>query len=630
MTDRSNEADWAARRRAWETRRRTPSGEPPTERKPRFATLGDTTVEPLYGPWSLDGAGIEAARDIGVPGEAPFTRGIHPNGYRSRLWTMRMFAGFGAAEDTNARFRQLLDAGQTGLSVAYDMPTLYGYDTDDPEAEGEFGTCGVAVSSLADMEVLLGGLPLDRVSTSMTINSPAAPIWAMYIVAAEKAGVPRARLEGTTQNDILKEFVAQKEYLFPPAPSMRLVTDTIEFGTNEMPRWNTVSISGYHIREAGSTAIQELAFTIADGMAYVEAALERGLRIDDFAPRLSFFFNSHSDFFEEIAKFRASRRVWHRLMSERYGAENERSAWMRFHTQTAGVSLTPQQPLNNLTRVAVQALAAVLGGTQSLHTDAHDEALAVPTAEAALLALRQQQIIAEETGVDATVDPLGGSWFVEALTAETEAAVWRYIEEIDRRGGMVAADHRGLPAARDRRCRVPLPAGVRRRGAADRRGERLRRRGGGDQRAGAIGAARVVRGPDGAPRADPPRSRRRGGGRRSRRPARCRPTAGVQRDQPHAALHPLRRGLRDARRAVRGPARGLRGVPGAGRGLGPRVGGARRPRRPGPRRDRAGPPRPRAAAAPRPRRADRTSRPAARGPWPARRASGRGRPWPAR
>ena len=333
-----------------------------------------------------------------------------------------MFAGFGAAEDTNARFRQLLAAGQTGLSIAYDMPTLYGYDTDDPEAEGEFGTCGVAVSSLADMEVLLAGLPLERVSTSMTINSPAAPIWAMYIVAAEKAGVPRDRLEGTTQNDILKEFVAQKEFLFPPTPSMRLVTDTIEFGTRELPRWNTVSISGYHIREAGSTAVQELAFTIADGMAYVEAALARGLRVDDFAPRLSFFFNSHSDFFEEIAKFRASRRIWYKLMTERYGAENERSAWMRFHTQTAGVSLTPQQPLNNLTRVALQALAAVLGGTQSLHTDAYDEALAVPTAEAAMLALRQQQIIAEESGVDATVDPLGGSWFVEALTDETEAA----------------------------------------------------------------------------------------------------------------------------------------------------------------------------------------------------------------
>ena len=412
------------------------------ERKPRFSTISDMPIKGLYGPESVR---PDAEGRIGLPGEPPFTRGVHPTGYRSRLWTMRMFAGFGAAEDTNKRFHQLLAAGQTGLSIAYDMPTLYGYDTDDPEAEGEFGTCGVAVSSLADMEVLLAGLPLDRVSTSMTINSPAAPIWAMYIVAAEKAGVPRAQLEGTTQNDILKEFIAQKEFLFPPDPSMRLVTDTIEFGTRELPRWNTISISGYHIREAGSTAVQELAFTIADGMAYVEAALERGLRIDDFAPRLSFFFNSHSDFFEEIAKFRASRRIWHDLMTTRYGAENERSAWMRFHTQTAGVSLTPQQPLNNLTRVALQALAGVLGGTQSLHTDAYDEALAVPTAEAALLALRQQQIIAEESGVDATVDPLGGSWFVEALTDETERQVWRYLDEIDARGGMVAAVKDGYP-----------------------------------------------------------------------------------------------------------------------------------------------------------------------------------------
>jgi methylmalonyl-CoA mutase N-terminal domain/subunit len=358
---------------------------------------------------------------------------------------MRMFAGFGAAEDTNARFKQLLAAGQTGLSIAYDMPTLYGYDTDAPEADGEFGTCGVAVSSLADMEVLLDGLPLDRISTSMTINSPAAPIWAMYIAAAEKRGVPRAALEGTTQNDILKEFVAQKEFLFPPEESMRLVTDTIEFGTRELPRWNTISISGYHIREAGSTAVQELAFTIADGMAYTEAALARGLRVDDFAPRLSFFFNAHNDFFEEIAKYRAARRVWFKLMTDRYRAENERSTWMRFHTQTAGVSLTAQQPLNNLTRVAVQALAAVLGGTQSLHTDAYDEAWAVPSAEAALLALRQQQILAEETGVASTVDPLGGSWFVESLTNETERAVWRYLDEIDARGGMVEAIKAGYP-----------------------------------------------------------------------------------------------------------------------------------------------------------------------------------------
>jgi methylmalonyl-CoA mutase, N-terminal domain len=470
---------WSARRRAWEAKRLGPALERAPERRIRFSTISDTEVERLYGPWSwapgdgTDGADVvggggptavdhrgerlrhepgrwddfDPLRDVGLPGEPPFTRGIHPSGYRSRLWTMRMFAGFGAAEDTNRRFKALLGAGQTGLSIAYDMPTLYGYDTDDAEAEGEFGTCGVGVSSLADMEVLLDGLPLDRVSTSMTINSPAAPIWAMYIVAAEKHGVPRSALEGTLQNDILKEFVAQKEFLFPPEPSMRLVTDTIEFGTSELPRWNTISISGYHIREAGSTAIQELAFTIADGMAYTEDAIARGLRVDDFAPRLSFFFNSHSDFFEEIAKFRAARRVWYKLMTERYRAENERSTWMRFHTQTAGVSLTPQQPLNNLTRVAVQALAAILGGTQSLHTDAYDEALAVPTEDAALLALRQQQIIAEETGVANTIDPLGGSWFVEALTNETEREVWRYLDEIDRRGGMVEAIKQGYPQA---------------------------------------------------------------------------------------------------------------------------------------------------------------------------------------
>jgi methylmalonyl-CoA mutase N-terminal domain/subunit len=436
-------ADWDARRRAWEAERLAPAVRRSPERRASFSTISDLPIERLYGPWST--ADTDPLAEIGLPGEQPFTRGIHPTGYRSRLWTMRMFAGFGAAEDTNARFKALLEAGQTGLSIAYDMPTLYGYDTDDHEADGEFGTCGVAVSSLADMEVLLADLPLDRVSTSMTINSPAAPIWAMYIVAAEKAGVPRAALEGTTQNDILKEFIAQKEFLFPPEPSLRLVTDTIEFGTRALPRWNTISISGYHIREAGSTAVQELAFTIADGMAYVEDAMRRGLRIDDFAPRLSFFFNSHSDFFEEVAKFRAARRIWWKLMTERYHAENERSAWLRFHTQTAGVSLTPQQPLNNLTRVALQALAAVLGGTQSLHTDAYDEALAVPTAEAALLALRQQQVIAEETGVASTVDPLGGSWFVEALTNETEGQVWRYLDEIDRRGGMVAAIGEGYP-----------------------------------------------------------------------------------------------------------------------------------------------------------------------------------------
>ncbi|TMB58311.1 MAG: methylmalonyl-CoA mutase, partial [Chloroflexi bacterium] len=368
-------------------------------------------------------------------------------GYRGRLWTMRMFAGFGTAEDTNGRFKKLIEAGGTGLSIAYDMPTLYGYDHDEPMAAGEFGTCGVAVSSLADMEILLDGLPVAEISTSMTINSPAAMIWAMYIVAAEKMGVPRAALTGTLQNDILKEFIAQKEYIFPPGPSLKLVTDTVEFGTREMPRWNTISISGYHIRGAGSTAVQELAFTIADGIAYVEDALARGLRFDEFAPRLSFFFNSHNDFFEEVAKFRAARRIWHKLCRERFGAESERSTWMRFHTQTAGVSLTAQQPLNNLTRVAIQALAGVLGGSQSLHTDAYDEAWAVPSEEAAVIALRQQQIIAEESGAANTVDPLAGSYFVETLTNQTEQAAWDYIGRIDAMGGMVKAIDAGFPQA---------------------------------------------------------------------------------------------------------------------------------------------------------------------------------------
>ena len=384
-----------------------------------------------------------------------------------------MFAGFGSAEDTNVRFRQLLDAGQTGLSIAYDMPTLYGYDTDDPEAEGEFGTCGVAVSSLADMELLLDGLPLDRVSTSMTINAPAAPIWAMYIAAAEKQGVPRAALEGTTQNDILKEYVAQKEFLYPPEPSMRLVVDTIEFGSRELPRWNTVSISGYHIREAGSTAVQELAFTIADGMAYVEACIARGLRVDDFAPRLSFFFNSHSDFFEEIAKFRASRRIWWKLMSERYRAENERSTWMRFHTQTAGVSLTPQQPLNNLTRVATQALAAILGGTQSLHTDAYDEALAVPDGRgrAARAAPAADPGRGDRRGLHRRP---ARRLVVRGGADQPRRARRLALPRRDRPPGRHGRrDRRGLPAARDRGRRVPLPARVRRRRAGHRRRQRL-------------------------------------------------------------------------------------------------------------------------------------------------------------
>src|SRR5438309_4481748 len=431
-----------AERQQWEETAVRKSQQRLPERDNLITTSG-VPINRVYTP--QDNEWLDYDRDMGLPGEYPYTRGVQPTMYRAKPWTMRMFAGFGTAEDTNKRFKYLLSQGQTGLSTAFDMPTLYGYDTDHELAAGEFGKCGVAVSSLADMEVLFDGLPLDKITTSMTINSPASVIWAMYIVNAEKRGFPMASLGGTLQNDILKEYSAQKEFLFPPEPSLRLVTDTIEFGTRNIPRWNTISISGYHIREAGSTAVQELAFTIADGMAYVEAGLARGLRIDDFAPRLSFFFNSHNDFFEEIAKFRASRRIWWKLMTERYRAENERSTWMRFHTQTAGVSLTPQQPLNNMTRVALQALAAVLGGTQSLHTDAYDEALAVPTAEAALLALRQQQIIAEETGVANTVDPLGGSWFVESLTNETERAVWRYLDEIDRRGGMVEAIKAGYP-----------------------------------------------------------------------------------------------------------------------------------------------------------------------------------------
>ncbi len=372
------------------------------------------------------------------------SRGAQPTMYRAKPWTMRMFAGYGTAEDTNARFKYLLQQGQTGLSTAFDMPTLYGYDTDHPLAAGEFGKCGVAVSSLADMEVLFAGLPLDKITTSMTINSPAAVIWAMYIVNAEKNGYSMATLGGTLQNDILKEYSAQKEFLFPPEPSLRLVTDTIEFGTRYMPRWNTISISGYHIREAGATAVQELAFTIADGLAYVDAALKRGLKIDEFAPRLSFFFDIHNDFFEEIAKFRAGRRLWAKLMRERYGAKDPRSWMMRCHAQTAGVSLTAQQPDNNIVRTAIQALAAVLGGTNSLHTNSLDEALALPTEKAVLIALRTQQIIASESGVVNTVDPLGGSYFIEALTNATEEAALDYLRRIDDLGGVLACIQNGF------------------------------------------------------------------------------------------------------------------------------------------------------------------------------------------
>jgi len=411
------------------------------ERMETFITASGEPVERLYTPLDVEGDYMDR---LGFPGEYPFTRGVHPTMYRGRLWTMRMFAGFGTAEETNARFKYLLEQGQTGLSVAFDLPTLMGYDTDAPQAEGEFGKCGVAVSSLKDMEVLFADIPLGRVTTSMTINSPAAPIWAMYIAAAEKQGVPMRELGGTIQNDILKEYIAQKEYIFPPEPSMRLVTDTIEFGSTNLPRWNTVSISGYHIREAGATAAQELAFTLSDGFEYVRWALARGLDIDAFAPRLSHFFNCHNDFMEEIAKFRAARRIWAREMRHAFGARDPRSWWMRFHTQTAGCTLSAQQPEINVVRVAIQALAAVLGGTQSLHTNSMDEALALPSEFAVTVALRTQQIIAHESGVTNTVDPLGGAYAIEALTDRLERQAYDYFRRIEALGGVLPAIERGF------------------------------------------------------------------------------------------------------------------------------------------------------------------------------------------
>lgn len=411
------------------------------EREEIFTTSSGINIQPVYTPSHLEN--WDYLRDLGFPGEYPFTRGIHTTGYRGRLWTMRLFSGFGDAEETNARYKFLLSQGQTGLSVAFDYPTLDGYDTDDPLAQGEFGYCGVAISSLADMQILFDGIPLDKVTTSMTINGPAAVIWAMYIVAAEKQGVSPDKLGGTIQNDILKEYIAQYSYIFPPQPSMKLIVDTVEFGCKYVPRWNTISISGYHIREAGANACQELAFTLANGFTYVEACLERGLKIDDFAPRLSFFFGCHNDFFEEIAKFRAARRIWAREMKERYGA-SERSQWMRFHTQTAGCTLTSQEPENNIVRVALQALAAVLGGTQSLHTNSFDEALCLPTEKAALIALRTQQIIAYESGVVNTLDPLGGSYFVEYLTNELERKAYEYFDKINSLGGVIPAIEKGF------------------------------------------------------------------------------------------------------------------------------------------------------------------------------------------
>jgi len=442
MYDKAKLTELSETRDRWEetTLHQTLSRTP--ERKNRFMTTSSEPIERLYTP--LDVADLDYRRDLGHPGEYPFTRGVHATLYRGKPWTMRMFAGFGSAEETNARYKYLLSQGNMGLSVAFDLPTLMGYDTDAPEALGEFGKCGVAVSSLRDMEILFDGIPLDQVTTSMTINGPAAVIWAMYIAAAEKQGVPMAKLGGTLQNDILKEYIAQKEFIFPPEPSMRIVIDTIEFGTRHMPLWNTISISGYHIREAGSTAAQELAFTLGDGLEYVRWALKRGLDVDDFAPRLSFFFNCHNDFFEEIAKFRAARRIWGREMRETFGAKNPRSWLCRFHTQTAGVSLTAQQPENNVIRVAIQALAAVLGGTQSLHTNSLDEALALPSEEAVTIALRTQQIIAEESGVVNTVDPLAGSFFVEHETNKIEAQVYDYWRQVEEIGGVIPAIETGF------------------------------------------------------------------------------------------------------------------------------------------------------------------------------------------
>ena len=406
-----------------------------SEGKANYKTPSQIGVDRVYTPGNMKDTDYFA--EVGLPGEYPYLRGIHPTGYRGRLWTMRMFAGFGRPEETNERFKFLLDQGQTGLSVAFDMPSLYGYDIDDPRAAGEFGKCGVSVSSLADMEALFDGIPLDRVTTSMTINAPAAIIWAMYIAVAQKQGASMADLGGTIQNDILKEYIAQNEYIFPPQPSMRLVVDTVEFATQHLPKWNPISISGYHIREAGSTAIQELAFTLADGFEYVRHAMDRGLRVDDFVPRLSFFFNVHNNFFEEIAKFRAARRIWAKEMQDSFHSQNPRSQRLRFHAQTSGASLTAQQPDNNVVRVSLQALAAVLGGCQSLHTNGKDEAWALPSEEAALQALRTQQIIAHETGVTDTVDPLGGSYFLETLTNQVEAGGYDYFRRIEDLGGVI-------------------------------------------------------------------------------------------------------------------------------------------------------------------------------------------------
>jgi methylmalonyl-CoA mutase, N-terminal domain len=427
----------------WEKETLDPALARRPERKQSFQTVSLEEVDRLYTPADVDQ--VDFQRDISFPGEFPYTRGIHPTGYRGKLWTMRQFAGFSTPEETNARFKYLLAQGQTGLSVAYDLPTLMGYDADSPLSEGEVGKCGVAVSSLADMEVLFNDIPLEQVTVSQTINAPASVLLAMYLVVAEKQGADWNKISGTLQNDILKEYIAQKEWIYPIKPAMKLVIDTFEFCTEQVPRYNPISVSGYHIREAGATAAQELAFTLRDGIEYVAWGVEAGLEVDRFVPRISFFFNAHNDFFEEVAKYRAARRIWAREMKSRFGSTHERTLQLRFHTQTAGVSLTVQQPLNNIVRVAIQALAGVLGGTQSLHTDAYDEALALPTDRAALIALRTQQIIAEETGVVNTIDPLGGSYYLEALTEKMEQQALEYFRKIDSMGGMVAAIEKGFP-----------------------------------------------------------------------------------------------------------------------------------------------------------------------------------------
>lgn len=424
-------------REAWERSMRST-----TERAREFTTLSGIPVKRVYTPEDI--ADSDYLKDLGFPGQEPFTRGIHPTMYRGKLWTMRQFSGYGSAEETNKRFKYLLQHGETGLSVAFHFPTLYGYDSDNPQARGEVGKCGVAIDTMKDMEILFSGIPLGKVTTSMTINPPAPVLWAMYIAVAERQGVSKKNISGTIQNDMLKEFIAQKTFMLPPKPSLKLIIDTFEYGCREVPKWNTISISGYHIREAGATAVQELAFTLADGATYVEEAIKRGLDVDEFSPRLSFFFNAHNDFFEEIAKYRAARRIWAKLMKEKFKAKKERSWWLRFHTQTAGCSGTAQQPEINIIRTTIQGLAAVLGGTQSLHTNSFDEALALPTEKAVKIALRTQQIIAHESGAANVIDPLGGAYYVEWLTSRIEEEAWKYFDKIDALGGVIAGIEKGF------------------------------------------------------------------------------------------------------------------------------------------------------------------------------------------